>query len=38
MKDLYSSPDFTVICFKTEDNITQSQDNNVNIEDLIANS
>ena len=38
MKDLYSSPDFTVICFKTEDNITQSQDNNVNIEDLLGNS
>lgn len=40
MKELYSTPDFAVIRFATEDNITQSKDNTVDADDLfgVANS
>ena len=36
MQEIYVAPEFTVICFKTEDNITQSNDINVPIEDIIG--
>lgn len=35
MKEQYTAPEFTVIRFSTEDAITYSQDNNVDVEDIL---
>ena len=35
MKEQYVAPEFTVIRFSTEDAITYSQDNDVDIEELL---
>lgn len=36
MQETYTAPEFTVVCFTTEDNITQSGDTNVGIEDIVG--
>ena len=36
MQETYTAPEFTVICFATEDAITQSGDTNVDIEDIVG--
>lgn len=38
MKEQYSAPEFTVIRFATEDNITQSQDYESNMDDFLNGS
>ena len=43
MKELYTAPEFAVVCFATEDNITASTedygaDNGVDIEDILKNN
>ena len=40
MKELYTTPEFTVVLFATEDSITQSKDNLASADDLfgVANS
>jgi hypothetical protein len=38
LKELYEAPDFTVIRFATEDAITQSNDNEVDEDDIWGNS
>ena len=35
MKELYSTPEFVVIRFATEDNITQSKDYEGNVDDFL---
>ncbi len=35
MKEQYSTPEFTVIRFATEDNITQSQDYESNVDEFL---
>ncbi len=35
MKELYSTPEFTVIRFATEDNITSSKDYESNVDDFL---
>ena len=35
MKELYSTPEFIVIRFATEDNITQSKDYTGNVDDFL---
>lgn len=36
MQEKYVAPEFTVICFATEDSITQSNDIDVPIEDIVG--
>ena len=36
MKELYEAPDFAVIRFATEDNITQSKDNMADADDIFG--
>ena len=38
MKELYTAPDFILIRFATEDAITQSNDNEVDEDDIWGNS